>query len=199
MILCFRVISGGGQRLRSGQVEFKTRGAYCLNVSELKKVGETIVVDGRLNTKNVWQTAPAIAEMSGISVPEAAKVLIGEVNETNASEPFAHEKLSPVLAMYVQPPPLKTPVIKHMPSYLSRAWAARPFFLPKRVMKNASLISAVKCRPGAFSSTSPHLSGPSVMWFNFRRLPSLTLGCGSWGGNAVSENVNITHLLNIKQ
>ncbi|MDL2259297.1 bifunctional acetaldehyde-CoA/alcohol dehydrogenase [Deltaproteobacteria bacterium OttesenSCG-928-K17] len=177
--------------------EFKVRGAYFLNKSERQKVGETIVIDGKLNPKIVGMSAQVIAEMAGISVPETAKVLIGEVTATDASEPFAHEKLSPVLGFY------KAADFKDA---CDKAFALLSF----QGMGHTSLLFTAehneerisyfgdKMHTGRILINQPSSFGAIGDIFNFRLVPSLTLGCGSWGGNAISENVSIMNLINIK-
>ncbi|MDR2366697.1 MAG: bifunctional acetaldehyde-CoA/alcohol dehydrogenase [Deltaproteobacteria bacterium] len=179
------------------KAEFLLRGAYFLNKNERQKVGETIVIDGRLNAKIVGQSAHTIANMSGISVPESAKVLIGEVTDTVPSEPFAHEKLSPVLAMY------KAADFKDA---CDKAYALLSFqgmghtsllFTEEGVEERVKYFSE-RMHTGRILINQPSSFGAIGDVFNFRLVPSLTLGCGSWGGNAVSENVGIKQLVNIK-
>ena len=178
--------------------EFSTRGAYMLKGEEVDKVRKTIVIDGHLNPNIVGQTAHKIAEMSGVEVPEAAKVLIGEVESVELEEAFSHEKLSPVLAMY------KT---KDFDDALSKANR----LVELGGMGHTSVIYAdelkAKEKINEFGQTMktgrtlvnmPAAHGAIGDVFNFKLAPSLTLGCGSWGGNAVSENVGVKHLINIK-
>ncbi len=178
--------------------EFSTRGAYMLKGEEVDKVRKTIVIDGHLNPNIVGQTAHKIAEMSGVEVPEAAKVLIGEVESVELEEAFSHEKLSPVLAMY------KT---ENFDDALSKANR----LVELGGMGHTSVIYAdelkAKEKINEFGQTMktgrtlvnmPAAHGAIGDVFNFKLAPSLTLGCGSWGGNAVSENVGVKHLINIK-
>ncbi len=178
--------------------EFKKRGCYFLNSEETDKVRKVIVTDGKLNAKIVGQTACAIASMAGINVPENTKILIGEVESTDESEPFACEKLSPVLAMYRA---------KSFSEALSKAeklvagggfghTAAIYLDEHKETEKLNEFASKMKtCR---ILVNTPAAQGGIGDLYNFKLAPSLTLGCGSWGGNSVSDNVGVKHLLNIK-
>ncbi len=179
------------------KAEFKARGAYFLNNHERQKVGETIVIDGKLNAKIVGMSASTIAEMAGISVPDTAKVLIGEVTVTDASEPFAHEKLSPVLGFY------RAADFKEA---CDKAFALLSFqgmghtsllFTAENNDERVSYFSE-RMHTGRILINQPSSFGAIGDIFNFRLVPSLTLGCGSWGGNSVSENVSVKHLINIK-
>jgi acetaldehyde dehydrogenase/alcohol dehydrogenase len=178
--------------------EFATRGAYILKGEEIDKVRNTIIVDGRLNPNIVGQSAHKIAAMAGIEVPVTAKVLIGEVESVELEEPFSHEKLSPVLAMY------KTKDFKDALAKANR-------LVELGGMGHTSVIYAddlkAKDKIEEFGKTMktgrtlvnmPAAHGAIGDVFNFKLAPSLTLGCGSWGGNAVSENVGVKHLINIK-
>ncbi len=178
--------------------EFAHRGAYFLNPQELEAMRETIFVNGALNPKIVGQTAPAIAAMAGLSVPETTKVLIGEVESLELSEPFAHEKLSPVLAMYraadfedgVRKADrlVRDGGIGHTASlYVDTVRFPEKLKIFSHRMKTCRIVV-----------NTPSAQGGIGDLYNFRLAPSLTLGCGSWGGNSVSENVGVKHLLNIK-
>ncbi len=178
--------------------EFAARGCYFLKDSELDKVRKTIIINGLLNAKIVGQSAYKIAKLSGVDVPESTKILIGEVESVELSEEFAHEKLSPVLAMY------KT---KNFADALDKA---------ERLVEDGGYghtsslyVNAVteKDKINEFSArmktcrilvNTPSSQGGIGDLYNFKLAPSLTLGCGSWGGNSVSENVGVKHLLNIK-
>jgi len=179
------------------KAEFKNRGAYFLNDSEKKKVGATIVIDGKLNARIVGQTAATIAEMSGISVPETAKVLIGEVKVTDASEPFAHEKLSPVLGLY-RASSFKDACDKAYALLSFQGMGHTALLFTEEGHEERISFFSERMHTGRILINQPSSFGAIGDVFNFRLMPSLTLGCGSWGGNALSENVNIKHLLNIK-
>ena len=177
--------------------EFADRGCYFLKPAELDKVRKTIVINGSLNAKIVGQTAETIAKMSGISVPATTKILIGEVTKVDMSEAFAHEKLSPVLAMY------------KAKTYEEALEKAKCLVEDGGVGHTASLYidPAQNERINQFSYAmkacrilvnTPSSQGGIGDLYNFRLLPSLTLGCGSWSGNSVSGNVGIKELLNIK-
>ena len=177
--------------------EFAARGAYFLKSDELAKVRSIILVNGTVNAKIVGQSAHTIAKLAGVDVPEAAKVLIGEVESTDPSEPFAHEKLSPVLAMY------KAGSFDEALQKAERLVAdggyghtSSLYIDVRETEKMAKHAAAMKtCR---ILVNTPSSQGGIGDLYNFKLAPSLTLGCGSWGGNSVSENVGVKHLLNIK-
>ena len=177
--------------------EFAARGCYFLKGDELDKVRNTILINGALNAKIVGQSAPKIAEMAGVTVPAAAKILIGEVESVEISEPFAHEKLSPVLAMY------RAKTFDQAVANAERlvedggiGHTASLYIDPKRTDRYDQFVSAMKACRVVVNTPSSH--GGIGDLYNFKLRPSLTLGCGSWGGNSVSENVGPMHLLNIK-
>lgn len=177
--------------------EFAYRGCYFLKKAELDKVRKTIIIDGALNAKIVGQPAHTIAELAGVKVPEETKILIGEVDSVDISEEFAHEKLSPVLAMYKA---------KDFGDALKKAeqlvadggygHTASLYVHPAQTEKIAKHAAAMKTCRILINTPSSH--GGIGDLYNFRLEPSLTLGCGSWGGNSVSENVGVKHLINIK-
>ncbi len=178
--------------------EFTKRGCYFLNAEETEKVRKTIIINGSLNAKIVGQKAHTIAALAGVDVPENTKIIIGEVESVELAEEFAHEKLSPVLAMYKA---------KNFSEAIQKA---------KKLIEDGGLghtsslyINTIteKEKIKEFYSNmktcrvlinTPSSQGGIGDLYNFKLAPSLTLGCGSWGGNSVSENVGIKHLLNIK-
>lgn len=177
--------------------EFIYRGCYFLKKDELDKVRKTIIINGALNAKIVGQKAAAIAEMAGVTVPAETKILIGEVESVDISEEFAHEKLSPVLAMYKA---------KNFDEALAKAeqlvadggygHTSSLYINVNEKEKMAKHAAAMKtCR---ILVNTPSSQGGIGDLYNFKLVPSLTLGCGSWGGNSVSENVGVKHLINIK-
>ena len=177
--------------------EFSYRGCYFLKEDEIEKVRKTILINGALNAKIVGQSAFRIAQMAGVEVPEKTKILIGEVESVDISEEFAHEKLSPVLAMYRA---------KDFDDAIAKAerlvadggcgHTASLFINTAETEKMAKHAAAMKtCR---ILINTPSSQGGIGDLYNFRLVPSLTLGCGSWGGNSVSENVGVKHLINIK-
>jgi acetaldehyde dehydrogenase/alcohol dehydrogenase len=177
--------------------EFAVRGCYFLQGDELDKVRHTILINGALNAKIVGQSAYRIAQLAGVEVPVDTKILIGEVESVDISEEFAHEKLSPVLAMYKA---------KTFDEALEKAaqlvadggygHTASLFIDTRETEKMAKHAAAMKtCR---IVINTPAAHGGIGDLYNFKLAPSLTLGCGSWGGNSVSENVGVKHLLNIK-
>ncbi len=177
--------------------EFAARGAYFLKKDEIDKVRAILLVNGTANAKIVGQSAPKIAEMAGITVDPSVKVLIGEVESVDISEPFAHEKLSPVLAMYRS---------KSFDEAIAKAerlvadggygHTASIYIDPKETDKLNRFEATMKTCRIVINTPSSH--GGIGDLYNFKLRPSLTLGCGSWGGNSVSENVGPMHLLNIK-
>ena len=178
--------------------EFEKRGCYFLKGEELNKVRKTIIINGSLNAKIVGQTAYNIAKLADVEVPETTKILIGEVESVDISEEFAHEKLSPVLAMYRA---------KDFDDAISKAY--RLVFDGGIGHTSSLYINTIteKEKIEKFENTmktcrviinTPSSQGGIGDLYNFKLTPSLTLGCGSWGGNSVSENVGVKHLLNIK-
>ena len=179
------------------RAEFARRGCYFLKEGELDQVRHTILINGALNAKIVGQSAHTIAALAGVDVPEETKILIGEVESVELSEEFAHEKLSPVLAMYHA---------KDFDEALDKAeklvcdgghgHTASLYIHPaqkEKIMRHAERMEA--CR---IVINTPSSFGGIGDLYNFKMAPSLTLGCGTWGGNSVSENVGVKHLLNVK-
>lgn len=178
--------------------EFTKRGCHFLNKTELDKVRKTIIINGSLNAKIVGQSAYNIGKLSGIEVPENTKILIGEVTSVDLSEEFAHEKLSPVLAMY------KAKDFDDAISKAERLIADGGFGHTSSIYINAATENDKLARFEETMKTcrilinTPSSQGGIGDLYNFKLAPSLTLGCGSWGGNSVSENVGVKHLINIK-
>ena len=178
--------------------EFAYRGCYFLNKSETEKVRKTIIINGALNAKIVGQKAHTIAALAGVTVPEETKILIGEVTSVDLSEEFAHEKLSPVLAMY------KAEDFEDALSKAEHLIADGGFGhtsslyinVETQADKIAEFSERMKTCRCLINTPSSH--GGIGDLYNFKMAPSLTLGCGSWGGNSVSENVGVKHLLNVK-
>lgn len=178
--------------------EFVDRGCYILSSEEIEKVRKTIIVNGGLNAKIVGQKAHTIAKLSGVDVPETVKILIGEVESVELSEEFAHEKLSPVLAMY-KAQDFNDAVNKaqklvedgglgHTSSiYIDAQSQTEKLEQFEKAMKTCRVLI-----------NTPSSHGGIGDLYNFKLEPSLTLGCGTWGGNSVSENVGVKHLVNIK-
>ena len=178
--------------------EFFERGCYFLNEEETEKVRKTILINGALNAKIVGQRAPRIAELAGIKVPAGTKILIGEVSSVDLSEEFAHEKLSPVLAMYrAKDIDDAFDKAEHL---IADGGYGHTSSIYLNVMtekeKLERFYSRMKTCRVLVNTPSSH--GGIGDLYNFMLTPSLTLGCGSWGGNSVSENVGVKHLLNIK-
>ena len=180
------------------KAEFAARGCYFLNPEETEKVRKTIIINGALNAKIVGQKAATIASLAGIEVPAATKILIGEVESVDLEEEFAHEKLSPVLAMY------KAEDFDDAVAKAARLIADGGYGHTSSLYCNAVTERAKIDRMGEEMKTcrvlvnTPSSQGGIGDLYNFKLAPSLTLGCGSWGGNSVSENVGVKHLLNVK-
>ena len=178
--------------------EFIKRGCYFLTPEETEKVRKTIIINGALNAKIVGQKAATIASLAGVEVPATTKILIGEVESVDLSEEFAHEKLSPVLAMYRA---------KDFDDAISKATRlvedggighTSSLYVDTLTGKDKieKFYNTMKtCR---VLINTPSSQGGIGDLYNFKLTPSLTLGCGSWGGNSVSENVGVKHLVNIK-
>ena len=177
--------------------EFIYRGCYVLNDEEIEKVRKTIIINGALNAKIVGQSAYKIAKLAGVDIPEDTRVLIGEVESVDISEEFAHEKLSPVLALYKA----KTfdEAIGKAEQLVADGGYGHTASIYIDINENDKLdrfTEAMKtCR---ILVNTPAAHGGIGDLYNFKLAPSLTLGCGTWGGNSVSENVGVKHLLNIK-
>lgn len=177
--------------------ELLYRGAYILNKKEKDKVAKVIIIDGKLNSNIVGQPASKIAQMAGIEVPESTKILVGETKEISMEEAFAQEKLSPVIALY-EAKDFDAAVQKaYQLVELGGAGHTSVLYTDDRE-KDRITIFANKLHTGRILINSPSSHGAIGDLYNFRLEPSLTLGCGSWGGNAVSENVGVKHLLNYK-
>lgn len=180
------------------KAEFKYRGCHLLTKKELDMVRKTIIINGALNAKIVGQKAAKIAELCGFDVPADTKILIGEVDSVELSEPFAHEKLSPVLAMY-KSKNFEDAVQKAEHLIADGGYGHTASLYINQVTeteKMADYFERMKtCR---ILVNTPSSQGGIGDLYNFKLAPSLTLGCGSWGGNSVSENVGVKHLLNIK-
>ncbi len=178
--------------------EFLARGCYICNKEETEKVRKTIIINGALNAKIVGQKAVTIAKLAGFDVPEATKILIGEVESVELEEEFAHEKLSPVLAMY------KSKSFNEAVTKAEKLVADGGYGHTSSLYIN---VGTGKDKISQFSAAmktcrilvnTPAAHGGIGDIYNFKLAPSLTLGCGSWGGNSVSENVGVKHLINIK-
>ncbi len=174
--------------------EFVKRGCYILNPEETEKVRKTIIINGALNAKIVGQKAHTIAELAGVSVPENTKILIGEVESVDLSEEFAHEKLSPVLAMYKS---------SSFDDALEKAYRliedgglghTSSLYVNTVTEKEKIEKFYSKMKTCRVLVNTPSSQGGIGDLYNFKLTPSLTLGCGTWGGNSVSDNVGIKHL-----
>ena len=178
--------------------EFKVRGCHFLTKKEMDMVRKTIIINGALNAKIVGQKAATIAKLSGFEVAPETKILIGEVESVELAEPFAHEKLSPVLAMY-KAKNFEDAVQKAEHLIADGGYGHTASLYINQVTekeKMADYFERMKtCR---ILINTPSSQGGIGDLYNFKLAPSLTLGCGSWGGNSVSENVGVKHLLNVK-
>ena len=178
--------------------EFAARGCYFLDPEETEKVRKTIIINGALNAKIVGQKPVRIAALAGVTVPEGTKILIGEVESVELSEEFAHEKLSPVLAMYRA---------KNIQDAFEKAehliadggyGHTSSIYLNELTEQDKLAEFTARMKTCRILVNTPSSHGGIGDLYNFKLAPSLTLGCGSWGGNSVSENVGVKHLLNIK-
>ena len=178
--------------------EFQARGCYFLNPEETEKVRKTIIINGALNAKIVGQKAAKIASLAGVEVPEDTKIIIGEVTSVDISEEFAHEKLSPVLAMYRAKD--FEDALDKAEHLIADGGYGHTSSLYIDVMTGKDKIEEYthRMKTCRVLLNSPSSQGGIGDIYNFKLTPSLTLGCGSWGGNSVSENVGVKHLVNIK-
>ncbi|MDR2793278.1 MAG: bifunctional acetaldehyde-CoA/alcohol dehydrogenase [Treponema sp.] len=180
------------------KAEFSKRGCYFLNPEETEKVRKTIIVNGSLNARIVGQKAAKVAELAGISVSESTKILIGEVESVDLSEEFAHEKLSPVLAMY-RAPDFEDALGKAERLIMDGGYGHTASLYINQITEKEKLSQfASRMKTCRILINTPSSHGGIGDLYNFKLPPSLTLGCGTWGGNSVGENVGVKHLLNIK-
>ncbi len=180
------------------KAEFMARGCYFLNPDETEKVRKTIIINGALNAKIVGQKASKIAELSGVTVPTGTKILIGEVESVDISEEFAHEKLSPVLAMY-KAKDFEEALKKAEVLVADGGYGHTSSVYLNEVTEQEKLAKfSARMKTCRILVNTPSSHGGIGDLYNFKLAPSLTLGCGSWGGNSVSDNVGVKHLLNIK-
>ena len=177
--------------------EFSLRGCYFLNKDETEKLRTTILINGTLNAKIVGQSAAKIASLAGFDVPESTKILIGEVTDASPAEPFAHEKLSPILAMY-KCKTFDESIEKADRLVKDGGYGHTASLYINTAEKEDMQKFYHKMKACRIVINSPSSHGAIGDLYNFALAPSLTLGCGSWGGNSVSENVGVKHLLNIK-
>jgi acetaldehyde dehydrogenase/alcohol dehydrogenase len=182
---------------KQAKEEFTKRGCYFLKAAELDKVRKTIIINGALNAKIVGQPAAKIAELAGVKVPEDTKILIGEVESVDISEEFAHEKLSPVLAMY------KAKTFDEALEKAAQLVADGGYGHTSSLYVDVNEKEKIEKHAAAMKTcriliNTPASHGGIGDLYNFKLAPSLTLGCGTWGGNSVSENVGVKHLINIK-
>lgn len=178
--------------------EFASRGCYFLKGEEIEKVRKTIIINGALNAKIVGQPAAKIAALAGVTVPEGTKILIGEVESVELSEEFAHEKLSPVLAMY-KAGDFEDALCKAEHLVADGGYGhTSSVYLNATTEKDKLNEFAARMKTCRVLVNTPSSHGGIGDLYNFKLAPSLTLGCGSWGGNSVSENVGVKHLINIK-
>ena len=179
--------------------ELAERGAYILKGEEIDKVRKVILNEkGGLNADMVGQSAYKIAQMAGVNVPESAKVLVGEVTSVELEEPFSHEKLSPVLAMYKATS--FEDALNKADRLIELGGMGHTSILYTDQVKNRDRVLEFgeRMKTARTLINMPAAQGAIGDLFNFKLAPSLTLGCGSWGGNSVSENVGPKHLINVK-
>ena len=180
------------------RAEFVNRGCYLLNEEEREKLRSILLINGSVNAKIVGQSAYTIAALAGIEVPENTKILIGEVESVDITEPFAHEKLSPVLAMY-RAESFEDAVNKAQRLLEDGGFGhTAAVYLSTRTATDKLNLFSQRMKACRILVNTPSAQGGIGDLYNFRVTPSLTLGCGSWGGNSVSENVGVRHLMNVK-
>ncbi len=177
--------------------EFDDRGAYILSAAEKKKVAKVIIVDGHVNPQIVGQPAYKIAKLAGVTVPKETKVLIAEVDKVGTVEPFSYEKLSPTLAMY-KAKDFKEAVAKAVKLVKFGGIGHTSVLYTDQINTERRDYFGAKMKAGRILVNMPSSQGAIGDIYNFKLSPSLTLGCGSWGGNSVSENVGVKHLMNVK-
>ncbi len=178
--------------------EFIKNSCYFIKPEELEQVRKTIIINGSLNSKIVGQPAHAIAELAGLEVPKETKILIGEVESVELAEEFAHEKLSPVLAMYKSSSWDETLSKAEVLIESGGLGHSSSIFLNERTEQDKLEEAEGRLKTARILLNTPSSQGGIGDIYNFRLAPSLTLGCGTWGGNSVSENVGVKHLINIK-
>ena len=180
------------------KAEFKKRNCYFLNADETEKVRKTIIINGSLNAKIVGQTAHTIAGLAGVNVPEDTKILMGEVESVDISEEFAHEKLSPVLAMYRAKD--FNDALDKAEHLIADGGYGHTSSVYLDIVTQQEKLAAFEARMKTcrILVNTPSSQGGIGDLYNFKLVPSLTLGCGSWGGNSISDNVGVKNLLNIK-
>ncbi|WP_013321702.1 bifunctional acetaldehyde-CoA/alcohol dehydrogenase [Gloeothece verrucosa] len=177
--------------------EFIERGAYFLNPQEKEQLGKVLIVDGHLNASIVGQSVQKLAELAGLNIPEESRVLIAEIEEIGYSEPFAYEKLSPVLGMYRASDFIDgVKVAEQLVEFAGKGHTAVLYTAPSN--KDHIRRFEEKIETARVLINTPSSQGAIGDIYNFRLDPSLTLGCGTWGGNSISENVEPRHLLNVK-
>lgn len=177
--------------------ELAYRGAYLLSAKEKEKLSQVIFIDGKLNAGIVGQPAYKIAEMAGVKVPVETKALVGEASEIGHHEPFSAEKLSPVLGLYkAKSFEEATQMAKNLVSFAGAGHTSVLYTHPTNEDRIKHFGNEL--HTGRILINCPSSQGGIGDLYNFRLEPSLTLGCGSWGGNSVSENVGVKHLMNIK-
>lgn len=186
------------EKYAEAKKEFKARGGYIVNDKEKEKLAKILFIDDRLNASIVGQPAVKIATMAGFTVPEDTKALIAEVEEVTENEAFAHEKLSPVLALYkakdyAQATDMAVALIR-----LGGMGHTAVLYTDQYVSRERIDLFGHKIPTARILINMPASHGAIGDIYNFKLEPSLTLGCGSWGGNSVSENVGVKHLVNVK-
>ena len=180
------------------KAEFAARGCFFLDGDGINRVRKTIIINGALNAKIVGQTAHTIAKLAHVDVPENTKILIGEVESVDISEEFAHEKLSPVLAMY-KAKDFDDAIVKAERLIADGGYGHTSSVYLNEITEKEKLEKfAARMKTCRILVNTPSSHGGIGDLYNFKLAPSLTLGCGSWGGNSVSKNVGVKHLLNIK-
>ena len=177
--------------------EFTERGAHFLSDEEKDLLRKLVVVNDKINPDIAGQAATKIAEMAGISVAKETKVLIGEVELVGMEEPLSVEKLSPIISMYrVNSYDEALDKADRVVKFAGMGHTAILYTNPQNRSKITEFGKRMKT--GRVLINMPGSQGAIGDVYNFKLEPSLTLGCGTWGGNSVGENVGVKHLMNIK-
>ncbi|ODN43972.1 bifunctional acetaldehyde-CoA/alcohol dehydrogenase [Piscirickettsia litoralis] len=177
---------------------FSTHGAYVLSIEEAEKIRQCIFKDGRLNTEIVGQSAATIAAMAGITIPHKTEVIVGECEKLSINEPFAHEKLSPVLGLFRAKNFNEAVELAETIVEIGGIGHTSVLYTDQDLQGDRIQYFGDKLKTSRVLINTPASQGAIGDLYNFKLAPSLTLGCGSWGGNSISENVGPKHLLNIK-
>ena len=181
------------------KAELIKRGCYFLNEEEKNLIRKTMLINGALNAKIVGQRPVTIAKLAGFEIPDDVKVIVGEVESTSVEEAFAHEKLTTILAMYKADSfEDATNKAEELLNNAGGLGHTSSLWIDNTKEREKLMTFADRMKTCRILVNTPSSLGGIGDLYNFKFAPSLTLGCGSWGGNSVSENVGVKHLINIK-